>query len=130
MSKRLQTLTEKRARLDAQIKDIQARERQKERKEDTRRKIIVGALVLTHMKKNKGGQLARKVEALINEYVVKDKDRALFGLAPLPKKTTMKPKKKAPPPQTRNKMDLATLGIYFDWGPAPKPRGYLQSDDE
>ena len=85
MSKRLETLTQRRARLDAQIKDIQARERKKERKEDTRRKIIVGALVLTHMEKNKRSELAKKVKALINEYVVKDKERALFGLAPLPK---------------------------------------------
>ena len=85
MKNRLQTLTERRAKLDAQIKDLQARERQKERKEDTRRKIIVGALVLTHMEKNKRSEFAKKVNALINEYVVKDKERALFSLAPLPK---------------------------------------------
>ena len=85
MSKRLDTLKDRRTKLNERIKDLEARERIKERKQDTRRKIIVGALVMTHMEKNKRSEFTKKVKALINEYVVKDKDRALFGLAPLPK---------------------------------------------
>ena len=57
---------------------------------------------------------------------------AINAQAPPIHKPTSRTKAKSKPnlnPQTLNNA-LATLGIYFDWGPAPKPRGYLQSGDE
>ena len=75
---------EKLAKLDAQIKAVQARERQKERKRDTRRKIIAGALALENLKRHPDSVFANEMAALIDEYVLKDTDRALFDLEPLP----------------------------------------------
>lgn len=57
---------------------------QQKRKDDTRRKIIAGALILEHAEKNKTSDIAKKLNALIEEYVVKPNERSLFGLAPLP----------------------------------------------
>lgn len=50
------------------------------RKRDTRRKIIAGALAL----EEKDRVFRGKLLALIDEYVTADRDRELFGLAPLP----------------------------------------------
>ena len=95
MSTKRKTLEEKRkeikaandkklAQIDNQIKAIKARERNQERKNDTRRKIIAGALVLEHTAKNPQSDFAKKVKSLINEYTIDDKSRRLFDLDPLP----------------------------------------------
>lgn len=79
-SDRLTRLREKKAQIDAQLKQLEAREREQERRNDTRRKIIVGALALEHAEKDEafGAELYR----LIARYVDRPQDRALFGLAP------------------------------------------------
>lgn len=71
-------------KVDAQLKDIQAREKNRERKRDTRRKIILGGLCETHMKANRNSEFTAIMARLLNEYVISDKDRALFALPPLP----------------------------------------------
>jgi len=71
--------------IDAQLADLTARERLAERKRDTRRKVIMGALAGYHMRKNPKSDFAKKLAALIDEYVIGDKERALFDLEPLPK---------------------------------------------
>lgn len=83
MSQSLEKLREKQKKIAAQIRDAQARENKLERKRDTRRKIIAGALALQHMEKNQSSDWGRKMAALLNEYVTKPAERALFGLAPL-----------------------------------------------
>ena len=83
MPQSLKTLLKRKKKLAAQIRDAQARERKLERKRDTRRKIIAGALALNHMDKNRDSGFGQKMAALINEYVTKPAERALFGLAPL-----------------------------------------------
>jgi len=96
MNKRKLTLEEKKAaineayekkisQIDAQLKDISAREKVAERKRDTRRKIIMGGLAGFHMEKNPRSAFAKKLASLIDEYVIGDKERALFDLDPLPK---------------------------------------------
>jgi hypothetical protein len=72
------------AQLKAKIKIEEQRQKVKERKEDARRKIIAGALALHHMEKNKNTEFEIILSRLLNEYVVKDSERALFGLPPLP----------------------------------------------
>lgn len=64
----------------AQLADLNARDRAKERKRDTRRKIIAGALTLQHAGIDQ--EFKKKVDALLDQYVVSDHDRSLFGLAP------------------------------------------------
>ena len=96
MDKRKLTLEEKKtaineaydkkiAQIDAQLKDISAREKTAERKRDTRRKIIMGGLAGFHMEKNPRSAFAKKLAALIDDYVIGDKERALFDLEPLAK---------------------------------------------
>ncbi len=71
--------------IDAQLADLTAREKLAERKRDTRRKVIMGALAGFHMRKNPNSDFAKKLAALIDEYVIGDRERALFDLDPLPK---------------------------------------------
>src|SRR5688572_13268078 len=66
------------------LKDMEARARTKTRRDDTRRKIIAGALALEHTEKNKDSAFAKKMLALLDEYVVRPYERELFGMAPLP----------------------------------------------
>jgi chromosome segregation ATPase len=75
---RLQTLRQKREQLDAQLRALEARNKQAERKADTRRKVIAGALALEHYEKNPGSEFHRIILRLLDEYVVRPHDRALF----------------------------------------------------
>jgi membrane protein involved in colicin uptake len=67
--------------LKAQKQAVLAREKKKitdqQRKEDTRRKILLGSLAL---KKMKNEQDKEKILADLNEYLIEDRDRKLFGL--------------------------------------------------
>ncbi len=80
---RLQSLRQKREQLDAQLALLEARHKQAERKSDTRRKVIAGALALEHFEANPGSEFARVMMRLLDEYVVRPHDRVLFTcLAP------------------------------------------------
>ena len=65
-----------------QVEKYEAISKQRHRKLDTRRKIIAGALALEHMLFD--GRYGQVFRALIDEYVTRDQDRALFDLPPLP----------------------------------------------
>src|SRR5271169_4353177 len=75
---RLETLRQKRNLLDAQLKALEARNKQAERRADTRRKIIAGALALEHYDKNPDSEFHRILLRLLDEYVLRPYDRALF----------------------------------------------------
>ena len=77
-SARLILLRKKRDQLDAQLKALEARSKQAERKADTRRKVIAGALALEHFEKNPDSEFGRIMFRLLDEYVVRPHDRALF----------------------------------------------------
>lgn len=79
---RLDSLLRKKKEIEAQIQQQRARERQKQRKDDTRRKIIAGALAIEHMKANPDSDFAIRLFKLINRYTDRPADRALFGLEP------------------------------------------------
>lgn len=81
---RLEKLKQSQAQLAAKIKDLEARSRAQARKDDTRRKVIAGALALHHMEKNPEGPFAQTLKRLLDEYVTKPTERALFDLSPLP----------------------------------------------
>jgi len=86
---RLEKLKQQQAQLAAKIKNIEAREREKERKNDTRRKVIAGALALHHMEKNPNSDFAKLLGRLLDEYVTRANERDLFGLPPLPEDAAM-----------------------------------------
>jgi hypothetical protein len=79
---RLELLRQKRDQLDAQLRALEARNKQTERKADTRRKVIAGALALEHFEANRDSEFGRVLYRLMNEYVVRPHDRALFPFLP------------------------------------------------
>ena len=79
---KLEALKKKRDALDAQIQAVSARQRAAERKADTRRKILAGALALEHAEKNPDSEFARKLFRLLDEYVTRPHERALFPTLP------------------------------------------------
>jgi len=81
---RIDKLEQRKAQIEAQLKAARARDKTQKRKDDTRRKIIAGALALEHAEKNPNGEFARTILGLIQQYVTSDKDRALFDLDHLP----------------------------------------------
>jgi hypothetical protein len=84
IEEKLAALKEKTKQLTAQKQRQDARQRAKNSKEerarDTRKKILVGALVLA--KVEKGESIPPHLPDLINDLTRND-DRALFGLPPL-----------------------------------------------
>lgn len=74
----LEKLLEKEKQLKAKIQAVKSREREKERKLDTRRKILIGAMILEGMKNSEDYDL--KIRQNLDKYLTKNNDRALFGL--------------------------------------------------
>ncbi len=79
---KIEALRLKRQQLDAQLQALEAQQKEADRKAETRRKVIAGAVALDHLAKNPDDPLARKLSALLDEYVTRPADRALFGLPP------------------------------------------------
>ena len=77
---RMRKLEEQRARINAAIQRVKARERQAVRKRDTRRKILAGAMVLDRLAR---GELSEKLFlGDMDRFLERDQDRALFDLPP------------------------------------------------
>ncbi len=70
--------------LKAQKQAVLAREKKKatdqQRKEDTRRKILLGSYLLKKMENEANKE---KILGELNEYLTEDRDRLLFGLQPI-----------------------------------------------
>ena len=78
MGKKLDELLKKREQLNAQIAKERNKHTQQQRKEDTRRKILLGALMIEMMKK---GELdEKKVLKRLDGFLTKNIDRKLFDL--------------------------------------------------
>ena len=78
MNKRLENLLKKREQLNAQIQKIRTKEANQKRKEDTRRKILLGALLMEMMEK---GELEpNKIRKRLSSFLTRDIDRKLFDL--------------------------------------------------
>lgn len=78
MAKDLEKLLEKQKQLAAQIQAIKAREKEADRKLDTRRKILIGGAVLAMVKRGDWNQ--DKLKSMLDREIHAEKDRALFGL--------------------------------------------------
>lgn len=73
----IERLKEQRAKIEARIQAAEARTKQAERKQDTRRKILVGSYYLEQAQAdNKLDQLKK----LMDDYLRRDSDRKLFDL--------------------------------------------------
>ena len=74
----LAELEKKESQLKARIQKKRAQVRGQERKRDTRRKIIAGALALEHMSHD--AAFAKTMKRLLKEQVTRQEDKALFDL--------------------------------------------------
>ena len=79
---KIDKLKQQRKQLDARIQKLTALESNRNRKQDTRRKILVGSFYLDYVAKlNKMDELKQKLDG----FLTRDSDRVLFDL-PLLKK--------------------------------------------
>ena len=81
IEKKIEAQLEKLKQLKAQKQAIEAREKTKkkerERKDDTRRKILLGSYLIKKMQNEANKE---KILAELNEYLTEDRDRQLFDL--------------------------------------------------
>jgi len=81
-ARNLDSLKKKRDTINARIRLIQNREQSKERKDNTRRKILIGSYYLDQANKNNSFD---DVVKLMDSYLTRDSDRKVFGLEPVKK---------------------------------------------
>ena len=74
--------SKKKSLLERQIRRAQVRINAKERKRDTRRKILAGACVLDRATKDP--DLALHLKEILDAFLERDRDRELFDLPPRP----------------------------------------------
>jgi large subunit ribosomal protein L7/L12 len=74
------------AKLQARIKLIAARGSSDDRKNNTRRKILLGAMLQNRIEKRKISQA--KTDEWMSQFLERNEDRTLFGLAPIDKTTS------------------------------------------
>jgi len=81
IEKKIEAQLEKLKQLKAQKQAIEAREKTKqkeqERKDDTRRKILLGSYLIKKMQNEANKE---KILSELNEYLTENRDRQLFGL--------------------------------------------------
>ena len=82
LEKKIEAQLEKLKQLKARKQAVEAREKNKqkeqERKDDTRRKILLGSYLIKKMQENEANK--EKVLAELNGYLTEDRDRKLFDL--------------------------------------------------
>lgn len=76
-AEQLATLQEQRAKLDARMKALQARQKEETRKTDTRRKIVVGGAVLAHAALHP--EFAAVLRGVLKVAVTRDIDKAVVA---------------------------------------------------
>jgi hypothetical protein len=74
-------LEARRKQIDEQLKRIANRDSLKRRKDDTRKKIIVGAIAIAHAERDE--EFRHTLYHLVSKFTVRPQDRVLFGLDPL-----------------------------------------------
>jgi len=94
------TIEQKLAELDAQRAALKARLGKQERANDTRRKVLLGALVLHRLENSKDEEFSRRLREWLKrelpDFLTRDSDKALFAdlIQPAPASTS------APAPDT------------------------------
>jgi large subunit ribosomal protein L7/L12 len=78
----LDSLKKKRDIINARIRLMQNREQSKERKDNTRRKILIGSYYLEQVNKNNSFD---SIVKLMDSYLTRDSDRLLFDLPSIKK---------------------------------------------
>ena len=82
MPTQLESLTQKRDQLNARIQLLKNRQLAQRRKDETRRKLLIGAMVLDFVRQ--GTWTDDQLHAALDAYLHRARDRALFDLPPRP----------------------------------------------
>ncbi|RWT33078.1 mobilization protein [Aeromonas caviae] len=85
-SDKLAALERRRAEINAEILKVKAATQKKARADDTRRKVLLGAMVMAWVESGKWTE--DKMRSSLDQYLERDNDRALFELPPKPKAST------------------------------------------
>ena len=84
LDERISTMEQRLKQLKARQQRAEARKRtldsKKKRHAETRRKILVGAIILAQVERGEFSE--RELNELLDRWLDRDDDRALFGLAP------------------------------------------------
>ncbi len=86
MSDKLKKLKQQQEKINQAIRREQTALKKKERSEDTRRKILDGALIRNYADEHP--EIQTLLDELRKKELTRDDDRKLFGLEPLPKQAT------------------------------------------
>jgi hypothetical protein len=86
---RINVLKKKKEQLNARIQKLESLEKSRERKRDTRRKILIGAYFID--KANEEGELDALFQQM-DGYLKRNSDRELFCLETLPNGKELEPK--------------------------------------
>lgn len=78
MNSKLEQLKQQQAQLAERIKRETQKQKERERKDDTRRKILIGAMILDGMKNS--AEYEQKMLKNLDQYLTQEKDRKLFKL--------------------------------------------------
>jgi len=84
MTTKLKKLEQQQARIKLQIAKEKKKGQVQNRKQDTRRKILVGAVALEEMKKDV--KLKSQIDKLLELNLTRSNDRELFDLLPIKEK--------------------------------------------
>ena len=83
LNDKIQKQQERLKQLKAQKLALEAKEKKRiaeqQRKEDTRKKILLGAYLLKKMEESEANR--QRILAELDEYLIEPRDRALFGLS-------------------------------------------------
>lgn len=90
---RLKALEIKQAQIKAQIQQLKARDNEKDRKSETRRKILIGGFVLSNARESIASFSIDSKK--FTDSLKSDRDRALFGLPPLAENSALSPASEA-----------------------------------
>lgn len=74
----LETLRRKQAEIAEQLKAAEARERDREKQNDAKRRDLLGSVILENLRANPDGVLAQSVISLLEGRLTRPVDRALF----------------------------------------------------
>jgi len=78
VSDEIEALRKRREKLDAKLREAQARQKEQEREEQEKRRLIAGTVFLDFMAANPDSELARTLSQLLDKHLTRAIDRALF----------------------------------------------------
>jgi len=78
MSKKIDKLEEQKAKIEARLQLAKSKEREQQRKLDTRKKILIGGAMMAMVKNGRMKEM--ELNLILDDALTNSRDRKLFGL--------------------------------------------------